>query len=53
VNPSPRSVILPAIVTAVVAASVVAAIVMLGGPSVQRQHKLDEVRVQNLTLIAF
>jgi hypothetical protein len=44
--------VLPAIVTAVVAASVVAAIVMLGGPSVQRQHKMDEVRVQNLTFIA-
>src|SRR5580698_2076690 len=47
-----RSMILPAIVTAVVAASVVAAIVMLGGPGAQRQRKMDEVRVQNLTFIA-
>jgi hypothetical protein len=52
VKPIPRSMILPAIATAVVAASVIAAIVMLGGPSVQRRHKMDGVRVQNLTFIA-
>ncbi len=51
-NPIPRSMVLPAISTAVVAASVIAAIVMLGGPSVQRKHKMDGVRVQNLTIIA-
>jgi hypothetical protein len=44
--------VLPAIATAVVAASVIAAIVMLGGPGVQRKHKMDGVRVQNLTRIA-
>jgi hypothetical protein len=47
-----RSMILPAIATAVVAASVIAAIVMLGGPSLQRKYKMDDVRVRNLTLIA-
>jgi hypothetical protein len=52
VNPIPRSMVLPAIATAVVAASVIAAIVMLGGPSVQRKHTMDGVRVQNLTIIA-
>jgi hypothetical protein len=52
VNPGRRSMVLPAIVTAVVAASVIAAIVMLGGPSGQRQRKMDEVRVQNLTYLA-
>jgi hypothetical protein len=52
VSPSPRSMVLPAIATAVVAAAVIAAIVKLGSPSVQRQYKLDEVRVQNLTFIA-
>jgi hypothetical protein len=51
-NPGTRSMILPAIVTAVVAASVIAAIVMLGGPGGQRQRKMDEVRVQNLTYLA-
>ena len=51
-RPSPRSLVFPGIVTAVVAASVIAAIVMLGAPSVQRQHKMDEVRVQNLTFIS-
>ena len=50
-NPSLRSVILPAIASAGVAAAVIAAIVILGPPSVQRQRKLDEVRVQNLTSI--
>jgi type II secretory pathway pseudopilin PulG len=44
--------VFPAIVTAVVAASVIAAIVVLGAPSVQRQRKMDGVRVQNLSLIA-
>lgn len=48
---SPRALVLPAIVTAVVASSVIAAIVMLGAPSVQRQRKMDEVRVQNLAFI--
>jgi hypothetical protein len=52
VNPNRRSILFPAIVTAVVATSVVTAMVMLGAPSVQRQHKMDEVRVQNLTFIA-
>jgi hypothetical protein len=52
VSPIPRSMILPAIATGVVAASVIAAIVMLGGPGVQRKHKMDGVRVQNLTFIA-
>jgi hypothetical protein len=52
VNPTVRSMVFPAAVTAVVAASVIAAIVVLGAPSVQRQRKIDEVRVQNLTLIA-
>lgn len=47
-----RPVILPSIVTSVVAASVIVSIVTLGGPSAQRQRKLDEVRVQNLTLIS-
>jgi hypothetical protein len=47
-----RSMILPASATAVVAASVIAAIVMLGGPSAQRKYKLDDVRVRNLTLVA-
>lgn len=51
-NPIPRSMVLPAIATAVVAGSVIAAIVMLGGPNVQRKHKMDGVRVQNLTFIA-
>ena len=48
---NPRNMILPGIVTAVVAASVIAAIVMLGAPSVQRRHKMDEVRVQHLSFI--
>jgi hypothetical protein len=39
-------------VTAIVAASVIGAMVMLGAPSVQRQRKMDEVRVQDLTFIA-
>lgn len=51
-NPIRRSMVFPAVASAVVAASVIAAIVMLGGPSVQRKHKMDGVRVQNLTLIA-
>lgn len=50
-NPG-RSMVFPAVVTSVVAATVIAAIVMLGAPSVQRQRKMDEVRVQNLTAIA-
>lgn len=50
-NPRLRSMVFPAIVTAVVAASVIAAIVVLGAPSVQRQRKMDEMRVRNLTLI--
>jgi hypothetical protein len=52
VSPSPRSMIFPGIVTTVVATAVIAAIVMLGAPSTRRLHKLDEVRVQNLTLMA-
>ena len=47
-----RSMILPAIATAVVAASVTAAIVMLGGPGAQRKYKMDDVRVRNLALLA-
>jgi type II secretory pathway pseudopilin PulG len=52
VNLRVRSMVFPAIATAVVAASVIAAIVVLGAPSVQRQRKMDGVRVQNLSLIA-
>jgi hypothetical protein len=51
VIPGPRHMILPAIVTVVVVSAVVAAVVILGPPSLQRQRKLDEVRVQNLTYI--
>jgi hypothetical protein len=51
VNPAPRRMILPAIVSAVVVSAVIAAIVILGPPSVQRQRKMDEARVQNLTHI--
>jgi hypothetical protein len=51
VNPGLRQMILPAIVSVVVVSAVVAAIVVLGPPSLQRQRKLDEVRVRNLTYI--
>ena len=50
-NPGPRRIILPAIVSAVVVSAVIAAIVILGPPRVQRQRKMDEVRVQNLTYL--
>jgi len=44
--------VLPAIATAAVTATVIAAIVVLGAPRVQRQRKMDRVRVQDLTNIA-
>jgi len=51
VNPRARSLVLPVLATAVVAAAVLEAIVILGGPQGQRERKMDEVRVQNLMLI--
>jgi type II secretory pathway pseudopilin PulG len=52
VNANRRIPILPAIATAVVAAAVICALVMLGAPSAQRQRKMDAVRIQDLTTIA-
>jgi hypothetical protein len=43
-----RSMVLPAIATAVVTAAVIAAMVVLGAPGMQRQRKMDGVRVQDL-----
>ena len=51
-KPNMRTTVLPALVTIVVAISVISAIVVLGGPSAQRQRKMDEVRVRNLASIA-
>ncbi len=51
-NAGARSIVISSIVTAVVAVTVVTAIVILGAPSIQRRRKMDEVRVQNLTLLA-
>ena len=47
-----RSIVLAAMASAVVAAAVIAALLILGAPSVQRQHKMDAVRVQDLSSIA-
>jgi type II secretory pathway pseudopilin PulG len=52
VSASRRTLVLPAIATAVVAAAVIAALVVLGAPSMQRQRKMDGVRVRDLTTIA-
>jgi hypothetical protein len=51
-NAKHRAIALPAIASAVVAAAVIAALVILGAPSVQRQRKMDGVRVQDLSGIA-
>lgn len=50
-NLEPRQMIFLTIVSAVVVSAVIAAITILGPPSVQRQRKMDQVRVQNLTYI--
>jgi hypothetical protein len=52
VNANRRSTVLAAIATVAVATAVIAAVVILGAPSVQRQRKMDAVRVQDLTNIA-
>lgn len=51
-NAKRRSIVLPAIASAVVVAAVIGALVILGTPSAQRRHKLDAVRVQDLSGIA-
>jgi hypothetical protein len=52
VSANRRSIVVPAIATAVVAAAVIAALAILGPPSVQRQRKMDGVRIQDLSNIA-